>query len=180
MTLTLIAKQLKNQDKGLPPVERWNPPYCGAIDIRIDDNGAWYYAGSLIKRMALVKLFSSVLIKESTSTNEEYFLVTPVEKMKITVTDAPFMLTRWAWLDDAKSIMELTTNVGDEFILNKEHPLIVGSKGELYVTVRRNLLAKVHRNVYYQWLEVAHEKPRGDLTEVVIFSDGTPFVLGSF
>lgn len=184
MSLELITSQLKNQGKGLPPVESWNPPYCGEIDIHIKANGDWFHEGGIIKRLPLVKMFASVLIKEviqeEGSEVEEYFLVTPVEKVKIQVDDAPFVLTQWCWLDEKESTMQVSTNLGDEFILNDEHALTVSDNGDLYVTVRRNLTAKVHRNVYYQWANMAQEQKTKNGTELVFFSADCQFVLGTY
>jgi len=176
MSLELITSQLKNQGKGQPPVESWNPPYCGEIDIQIKANGDWFHEGSIFKRLPLVKMFASVLIKE----DDEYFLVTPVEKVKIQVDDAPFVLTQWRWLDEKETIMQVSTNLADEFILNEEHPITVNENGDLYVTVRRNLTAKVHRNVYYQWADMAQEQQTKSGTELVFSSAECQFVLGSY
>jgi hypothetical protein len=146
----------------MPPIEQWNPPYCGEIDIQIKANGDWYYGGTVIKRLPLVKLFASVLLKEQEGDSAEYFLITPVEKVKITVEDAPFILTQWRWLDLKQSIMEVETNLGDSFVLDKEHSFTLTEDGFIYVNVRRNLLAKVHRNVYYQWIDLAEEASKSD------------------
>ena len=73
--------------KGPPPVERWNPPFCGDLDMRIAADGTWFYLKTPIGRPALVKLFASVLKREG----DKYFLVTPVEKCGIQVDDAPFL-----------------------------------------------------------------------------------------
>lgn len=180
MSLELISSQLKKHNKGLPPVESWNPPYCGEIDIQIKANGDWFHEGSVFKRLPLVKMFASVLIKEVSNAVEEYFLVTPVEKVKIQVEDAPFVLTQWRWLDEQETIMQVSTNLDDEFVLNEEHPLIISGNGDLYVTVRRNLTAKVHRNVYYQWADMAQEQQIENGTELVFTSAKCQFVLGTY
>src|SRR5580765_1802698 len=73
--------------KGPPPVHLWNPPFCGDLDMRIAADGTWFYLKTPIGRPALVKLFASVLWRE----DEKYFLKTPVEKVGITVDDAPFL-----------------------------------------------------------------------------------------
>ena len=159
MSLDKISTQLGGTHTKVPPVESWNPPYCGEIDIQIKANGDWFYGGSVIKRLPLVKLFASVLIKEVNSDVAEHFLVTPVEKVKIQVDDAPFLLTQWRWLDADEKIMQVSTNLDDEFLLDAEHPLTVTESGDFYVTVRRNLLAKVHRNVYYQWACLLYTSP---------------------
>ena len=178
MSLDKISTQLGGTHTKVPPVESWNPPYCGEIDIQIKANGDWFYGGSVIKRLPLVKLFASVLIKEVNSDVAEHFLVTPVEKVKIQVDDAPFLLTQWRWLDADEKIMQVSTNLDDEFLLDAEHPLTVTESGDLYVTVRRNLLAKVHRNVYYQWADIAQEVVTKNGTELILSSADCQFSLG--
>jgi len=178
MSLDKISTQLGGTHTKMPPVESWNPPYCGEIDIQIKANGDWFYQGGIFKRLALVKLFASVLIKEVNKNVDEYFLVTPVEKVKIKVDDAPLVLTQWHWSDENNNIMKVSTNLDDEFILNAEHPLIVTENGDLYVTVRRNLTAKVHRNVYYQWADIAQEMVTESGTELILSSADCQFSLG--
>ncbi|MDP4990397.1 MAG: DUF1285 domain-containing protein, partial [Marivita lacus] len=85
-----IAASIRGtKSKGLPPVHLWNPPFCGDLDMRIARDGTWFYLGTPIGRAPLVKLFSSILRKDG----DKYFLVTPVEKVGITVDDAPFVAT---------------------------------------------------------------------------------------
>ena len=185
MSLEKISAQLNNinkltegKAKKLPPIESWNPPYCGEIDLQVKSNGDWFSGGTVFKRLSLVKLFASVLLREVEGERDEYFLVTPVEKVKITVDDAPFVLTQWAWLDDTKSTMTVSTNLDDEFVLDGSHPLTINANGELYVLVRRNLLAKVHRNIYYQWADLAKEVVTEKGTELIFSSAGHQFSLG--
>ena len=177
VSLEKISRQLSahgaNSANKYPPVELWDPPFCGEIDIQIKTDGSWFYNGSEIKRKPLVKLFASVLKKEA----DEYYLVTPVEKVKIKVDDAPLVITQWCWLEDHES-MELSTNLDDVFTLDKGHPLTVSDDGSLYVIVRRNLKAKVHRNVYYQWIELAEEVTTERGVELVFTSSGQQFSLG--
>src|SRR5580698_7993495 len=85
--LESITGALGRAGKGPPPVERWNPPFCGDLDLRIAADGTWHYLKTPIGRPALVKLFASVLKREG----ERYYLVTPVEKCGILVEDAPFL-----------------------------------------------------------------------------------------
>ena len=174
MSLDKITAQIKAQGDRIPPVELWNPDYCGEINLQIKANGDWFYAGTIFKRPALVKLLASVLKKEQ----DEYYLVTPVEKIKITVDDAPFVLTQWHWQDEKQSIMVVSNNVGNEFTLDDNHPITINDNGELYVTVRRNLLAKVHRNIYYQWIDLAKETQTDQGTELVFTSACCQFSLG--
>ena len=174
MSLDNITQQLSNHKTTLPPIELWDPPYCGEIDIEIKRDGSWFYNGTIFKRINLVKLFASVLKKEG----EDYFLVTPVEKVKITVVDAPLVLTQWQWQDESKQSMIVSTNLDDEFILDENHPLTLSEQGDLYITVRRNLLAKIHRNVYYQWVELSTEMTTEHGTELVFTSSGQVYSLG--
>ncbi|WDE03008.1 DUF1285 domain-containing protein [Thalassomonas viridans] len=179
MSLEKISTQLKlsSAEQKLPPVELWDPPYCGEIDIVIKEDGSWYHNGTVFKRQKLVKLFASVLKKEG----DEYFLVTPVEKVKITVEDAPFILSQWSWGQGGEyGEMQLATTLGDEFILGHDHPLHIGDNGCLYVTVRRNLMAKVHRNVFYQWADIAKERKTSSGTELVLPCGSYELVLGCF
>lgn len=184
MSLTQLSNQLTGlsleKSKALPPVELWDPPYCGEINMLIKANGDWFYNDTLIKRLSLVKLFASVLIQEEQDSKADYFLVTPVEKVKITVEDAPFLLTQWCWFDAEETIMQVKTNLGDAFILDETHPLTISEKGDLFVMVRRNLLAKVHRNVYYQWVALAQELQTIDGNSLVFHSAGCQFTLGKF
>jgi len=101
------------KSKGLPPVELWNPPFCGDLDMRIAGDGTWYYMGSPIGRKPLVRLFSTVLRHDE---DGKYYLVTPVEKVGIQVDDAPFLAVQMK-VDGkaAQQVITFTTNVGDEF-----------------------------------------------------------------
>jgi hypothetical protein len=176
--LNIINKLTEGKVKKLPPIESWHPPYCGEIDLQVKSNGDWFSGGTVFKRLSLVKLFASVLLREVETDRDEYFLVTPVEKVKITVDDAPFVLTQWEWLDEKKSIMTVSTNVDDEFVLDEMHPLTINDNGELYVLVRRNLQAKVHRNIYYQWADLAKEVVTEKGTELMFSSAEHQFSLG--
>lgn len=178
MSLEKISQQLGNQNsknRKIPPVELWNPPFCGDIDLNIASDGSWYYQGTPFKRMSLVKLFASVLKKE----NGKHYLVTPVEKIGITVEDAPFLITQWQWLDNDKTRMQVTTNMDDEFTLDANHPMTISDSGNLYITVRADLQAKVHRNVYYQWVDIAEEIVNKNGTELVFISAEQKYILGN-
>ncbi len=178
MSLESITHQLSSKGitstPKIPPVEEWNPDYCGEMDLQIKANGDWFYTGTIFKRANLVRLLASVLKMEG----DDYYLVTPVEKIKITVDDAPFVLTEWHWQDESQTTMCVKNNIGDEFILDENHPLSANEAGELYVIVRRNLLAKIHRNVYYQWIDLAKEVTTKNGTRLVFSSAGCEFSLG--
>ena len=171
MSLENLLSQLKDQTKA-PPVESWDPDYCGEIDLVIKQDGTWFYNGTPFKRMNMVKLFASVIKREG----NDYFLVTPVEKIKITVEHYPFLITQWQWQDESKSSMVVSTNLDDTFVLGATHPLEIDHDENLIVTVRRNLQAIVHRNVYYQWVEEA--QVNDDESALVLSSDNITFTLG--
>jgi len=174
MSLEKIAGQLKGIESKIPPVELWDPPYCGEMGLTIKADGQWFYQGSIFKRMALVKLLASVLKKEQ----DEYFLVTPVEKIKITVEDVPFVITQWQENEQGEIIV--ATQTDDEFVLGDEHQLKLHDDGQVYASVRRNLWGRVHRNVYYQWIDHAEHINEKEQTSLVLKSGACSFVIGRF
>src|SRR6201985_3426327 len=119
--LTGSLAKAAGPSKGPPPVERWNPPFCGDLDMRIGTDGTWYYLKTPIGRAALVKLFASVLKREG----DRYFLVTPVEKCGIQVDDAPFLAVEMAVEDGTQygRVLNFRTNVDDWVACGPEHPL---------------------------------------------------------
>ncbi|MCA0344654.1 DUF1285 domain-containing protein [Shinella sp. 838] len=139
--------------RGLPPVERWNPPFCGDIDMEIRADGTWFYLGTPIGRAPLVRLFSTVLRKDE---DGKVYLVTPVEKVGIRVVDAPFLAVEMNASGEGEG-QKLTfrTNVGDVVEAGREHPLrfvIEGENSELkpYLLVRGRLEALVSRAMMYE------------------------------
>ena len=143
--------------KGLPPVHLWNPDFCGDIDMRIARDGTWYYLGTPIGRKPMVKLFSTIIRRDG----DDYFLVTPVEKVGIRVDDAPFV----AVLLDVQGsgeqqVLRFTSNVDDQVEAGPANPLRVvidpiTQEPAPYVLMRGNLEALIHRNVFYQLVELA-------------------------
>lgn len=146
--------------KGPAPVGQWNPPYCGNIGMRIRSDGTWLYQGSPIGRIALVKLFAGVLRKD---TDGNHYLVTPAEKVDVTVEDAPFMAVEMearGGLRDQR--LTFRTNVDDIVEAGTEHPIRFavepGSEGlKPYLLVRGRLEALVTRALYYDLVELAVE-----------------------
>jgi hypothetical protein len=136
--------------KSLPPVEKWNPPFCGDSGMHIDREGRWYHNGSPIARFELVKLFAGILRLDP----DGYVLVTPVEKLTITVEDAPFLAVL---VDRAGEDLIFTTNIGDIVTLDADHALLM-KDGVPYLHIRRRLKARVARSVYYQLAEMAVEE----------------------
>lgn len=146
--------------KGPPPVELWDPPFCGDLDMRIGSDGTWYYLKTPIGRLPLVKLFASVLKREG----DKYFLVTPVEKVGITVDDAPFVAVELKIEDSsAGRALQFRTNVDDWVTCGPEHPLRfepeAGTGGlKPYLHVRRNLWAKLTRVLFFDVVELGEER----------------------
>ena len=146
--------------KGAAPVERWNPPFCGDLDMEIRADGTWYYLGTPIGRMALVQLFSSVLRKDE---DGRTYLVTPVEKVGIRVEDAPFLAVEMnvAGEGDAR-VLTFRTNVGDVMEAGPDHKLRFVNEDETgglkpYLLVRGRLEALVSRAVMYELAEIGEE-----------------------
>ena len=161
-----------------PPVEEWHPPHCGEIDIRIARDGTWYHEGSAIGRKELVRLFSMILRKDP----DGYHLVTPAEKMKITVEDAPFMAVLLRTEAEGRDQnLVFTTNVGDETVAGADNPIrVVTDSGTRapspYVHVRRGLEARIARPVFYQLADLAVPGEDGVLG---VWSRGVFFPLGT-
>jgi hypothetical protein len=163
----------------LPPVHLWNPPHCGEIDIRIGRDGRWRHEGSLIGRDALVRLFSTVLRKDP----DGFYLVTPVEKLKIVVEDAPFIAVQ---VDRVGEGLRFLTNVGDWVEAGPDHAIRVetdAASGQPapYIHVRGGLEARMTRPVFYELVEMAEVEadatPGG--SSLIVRSHGVPFSLGS-
>jgi uncharacterized protein len=146
--------------KGPPPVDRWDPPFCGDLDMRIGADGTWFYLKTPIGRPALVKLFASVLKRE----HGKYFLVTPVEKCGITVDDAPFLAVELGIEERAEGrVLNFRTNVDDWVACGPQHTLRFepeqGTGGlKPYLHVRRDLWAKVTRALFFDLVELGEER----------------------
>ncbi|GAW34677.1 hypothetical protein RA2_01729 [Roseovarius sp. A-2] len=154
--LAASARAVAKQARGLPPVHDWNPPFRGDLDMRIARDGTWFYQGTPITRPALVRLFSTILRRDG----DDYFLVTPVEKVGITVDDAPFVAVD---IEPEGAGQEQTlrfeTNVGDHVTAGPDHPIRVSRDPETgepapYVLVRANLEALIDRKSFYRLVEI--------------------------
>jgi uncharacterized protein len=156
--LAAAAKSSVNQ--GFAPVHLWNPPDCGAIDMRIGADGTWYYQKTPIGRPALVKLFASVLKREG----DRYFLVTPVEKCEITVDEAPFLAVELNVSGDgANRALRFRTNTDHWVDCGPDHPLRFddepGTGGlKPFLFVHADLWAKVTRALFYDLVELGEER----------------------
>src|SRR4051812_13334886 len=160
-TLSRLSAALGDLPKrGLPPVEAWNPPYCGEIDLRIAADGTWFHDGSPIRRPALVKLFASILRREE---DGHIVLVTPVERVGVRVDDAPFVAVEMA-VDGTGEGRRLAfrTNVDELVPLDDEHPLGFEQDREggfrPYIHVRRGLWALLTRALAYDLAAMGEER----------------------
>ncbi|PUB10844.1 hypothetical protein DFP92_11616 [Yoonia sediminilitoris] len=152
---SLASSARAAQKGGLPPVHLWNPPHCGHIDMRIARDGTWFYMGTPIGRFELVKLFSTILRKDG----DDYVLVTPVEKVGITVDDAPFVAVDFNQTDEG---LVFETNVGDFVTAGADHPIRVvrddvTGEPSPYVLVRANLEALIDRKSFYRLVDIGEE-----------------------
>jgi hypothetical protein len=145
-------KQIKAATGGMPPVHLWNPPFCGDIEMRIAQDGTWFFMNSPIGRKPLVKLFSSILRRDE---DGKYYLVTPVEKCGIKVDDAPLVAVHMHVEGrGSRQVVSFTTHVDDEVTVDADHPLRFarenGTGGHKpYVLVRGRLEALVSRPIFY-------------------------------
>jgi uncharacterized protein len=178
--LAELATQIPT-NRPLPPVERWNPPLSGEMNLRIARDGAWYHEGAPIQREALVRLFASILRHDP---DGHYYLVTPVEKWRIQVDDAPFLAIR---LDAAGAgrdqILTFTTNLGDTVIAGPDHPLNVEYRAPddapaPYLHVRGRLRALLTRAVFLELAELGEEQRTDQGRECGVWSQGQYFRLG--
>jgi len=166
--------------RGIPPVESWNPDFCGDLDIRIARDGTWFYMGSPIGRKSLVKLFSSVLRKDA---DGKTYLVTPVEKIGICVEDAPFLAVEMAVEGSGRSQrIGFRTNVDDFVEVDADHTLRFApeeASGGLkpYVLVRGRLEALVVRSVFYDLVELGEEEIVDGATMFGVWSHGKFFAM---
>ena len=138
--------------KGPPPVHLWHPPFCGDIDMRIARDGTWFYLGTPIGRIELVRLFAGIIRREG----DDYYLVTPVEKVGIKVDDAPFVAVDF---ESVPAGLEFVTNVGDRVLAGADHPIRVlrdPTSGEPrpYVHIRANLEALIDRKSFYRLVDI--------------------------
>lgn len=172
----IIAKGLSGVEpsaRGLPPVHLWHPAHCGEIDIVIRRDGLWMHEGSPIGRAELVRLFSTVLRLDP----DGYHLVTPVEKLKITVEDLPFRAVSVTREGEA---LVFTTDVGDRVEAGPDHAIEVETDpvtGEPAprIHIRADLWARIARPVFYELVEGAAL----DGAQMSVMSNGLRFLLGS-
>lgn len=153
---SLVASIKAAKTRGLPPVDKWNPDFCGDLDMQIKRDGTWFYQGTPIGRPGLVKMFASILKREG----DDYFLVTPVEKVGITVEDAPFLAIDFEAEGEGKDqVLTFVTKTDDVTVAGPDVPIRVERDAETgepspYVLVRRNLEALIDRKSFYRLVDI--------------------------
>lgn len=163
--------------RGAAPVDLWNPPYRGELDLRIRRDGVFEYEGAPIERARLVRLFASVLKREG----DRYFLVTPYEKYGVVVEDAPFLAISVRVEAGTRGPRLLfRTNVGDEIAAGPAHPLefrlsVAPGEKAPYLHVRRNMWALVARAAFYDLVELGQTRPIGGEEVFGVVSEGVFF-----
>ncbi len=166
--------------RGLPPVEKWHPGFCGDSFMRIARDGTWFHQDTPIGRMELVRLFSTILRKDE----EDYFLVTPAEKLSIMVDDLPFVAVLLSVQGAGRSQnLVFTTNVGDQVVAGPDHRIIVhidprSEQPSPQLHVRQGLNARIARTVFYDLVDLATAGSGADKNHLGIWSDGVFFRLG--
>lgn len=178
---TLSTLERDAPDRPLPPVESWDPPYCGDIGLKIGADGTWYYQNSPIRRLPLVKLFASVLRKDA---DGRTYLVTPAEKVDVAVEDAPFLAVEMDVQKPGERDQQLVfrTNVGDVARCGPDHPMrfaLQEPDGGLkpYVRVRGRLDALLTRALTYELAELTVEQKREDHAVTGVWSGGVFFAI---
>ena len=163
-----IAQYLKDGQSGhkrsIPPLDQWHPKHCGAMDLKVLANGEWWHDGQLIKRQALIDLFSTVLWKE----DGKFCLKTPVEQIEIQVEDEPLFVNQVDTLElENKRYIQFTTTTQDVIVVDDEHPIFMREyQGELrpYVHVRFGINALIQRAAFFHLVEMGEllENEKGE------------------
>lgn len=178
MDIKSLQQQISEgaEQNAMPPVEQWDPTFCGNMNLVIKRSGQWLHEGTPFTRAPLVKLFASVIKKEG----NDYFLVTPVEKIGITVEDVPFVIIDDVIKDDKITV---TTSCGDQFLIGEEHPVEIRTfegNGVPYCLVRRNLWARIHQNVLYRWADRAKQIEHNGVRSLCLLSGDYQFSIGTY
>jgi hypothetical protein len=175
-----IAAAARSASKrGPAPVHLWDPPFCGDLDMRIARDGTWFYLGTPIGRMELVRLFAGIIRRDG----DDYFLVTPVEKVGITVDDAPFVAVDFTTSGTGRTqSLTFTTNVDDTATAGPSHPIRVArdpKTGEPapYILIRANLEALIDRKSFYRLVDIGCHEPQNGESWFGVWSGGAFFAI---
>ena len=176
MDFSDLLQSVNSIEEKYPPVHLWNPDLCEGVEMKIDREGNWFYQGSIISRDKLKILFSRILKLEE----DKYFLVTPIEKVPVTVDLAPYMIVDYEVDSDHKNII-LKTNLDLSIPLDKDHKLEIKNIGDEqipFVHVRNNIEGFVSRSVYYSLIEIALNQDNGSSEQLTLKSFDCNFNLG--
>jgi len=176
MDFAELLSSVNSIEEKYPPVHLWNPDLCEGVEMRIDREGNWFYQGSIIGRDKLKILFSKILKFE----NGKYYLVTPVEKVPVTVDLAPYMIVDYEVDLDHKNII-LKTNLDLSIPLDKDHQLElrkIGDEQIPFVHVRNNIEGFISRSVYYSLINIALNQDNGSSDQLTLKSFDCDFNLG--
>lgn len=178
-TLSLSEIARFAQEQRLPPVDQWHPDHCGDSEMRIAADGTWFHQGSPIGRAEMVRLFSTILRREP---DGSYVLVTPVEKLSITVDDAPFLVHAMSSEGSGQfRRLAFKLNTGELVIADADHPIIMRGSAEEprpYLHARGGLEALITRPVFYELAHIAmHESEKEADARIGLWSNGHFFPL---
>jgi hypothetical protein len=176
MDFSDLLQSVNSIEEKYPPVHLWNPDLCEGVEMKIDREGNWFYQNSIIGRDKLKILFSRILKLEE----GKYFLVTPVEKVPVTVDLAPYMIVDYEVDSDYKNII-LKTNLDLSIPLDNDHRLELKNIGDEhipFVHVRNNIEGFISRSVYYSLIEIALNQDNGSSDQLTLRSFDCDFNLG--
>lgn len=177
-SLEALISRSVGQDRGLPPVDQWHPERCGDLDMEIKTDGTWFYRGTPISREPMVRLFSTILRKDADGGT---YLVTPVEKLRIRVEDAPFIAVEVSVTQHGdEQVLTFRTNVGDIVEAGSDHPLrfdIADDNEQLkpYLRVRGRLEALFSRAVMYEVVDLGRSEMVDGVETFCVGSGGAVF-----
>lgn len=194
------------QGRSIPPLEHWHPEQVADMDLVIKANGEWWHEGGQMTRQSLVSLFATILWKEANGGVTEYFLKTPVQKLRIQVEDAPLLINDVGIVtEDNISWLEFTTITGDVVRLDDEHQITLrayepkqsndnvqpnannndnevnnsqtGAQVRPYMPVRNDLDALIGRNTFYHLTEIGVLTEQNGVVVLTLQSGGQAYQL---
>lgn len=176
------------QGRAIPPLEKWHPEQVADMNLVIKANGEWWHEGGHVTRESLVSLFATILWKEDTQGIIEYFLKTPIQKLRIKVEDVPLLINDVSIVaEDDMHWLEFTTTTGDVVRLDDAHPITLRDyqpKGKdtqkskiepqvrPYMPVRNGLTALIGRNAFYHLTEIGELTAQNGETILTLQSGG--------
>lgn len=171
----------ERQARDVPPLDKWDPKEVGEMDLLIKANGEWWHEGTKMTRQSLVDLFATILWKETENNQPQYYLKTPIQKLRINVEDVPFYITDVNIINqDHLEWLEFITSTGDVIYLDKDHQITMQSHtGEMrpYINVRYGMDALISRNVYMHLIEIGTLSQENGQTILTLSSGGNTYQL---